>query len=264
MKKTLFVLFVFSVLCISMLTSIYCKLNDNSMLLKGIGSHFSVYQVAHDGNNPRIITDSINDDYPEYKQKCIEFSKNLTYRGSDLDETCSGEMILAYETLPLNYKFATEHNLLRFISLLFFIHGTEQYRNVLFADGTVMPRTEQKFIDDIAKDNLIRKSIGLKEKQYVQLPTGDFRNRESFLVLVRVLSLIIVLIIPIHGFIKNMLLGLAVFFVWDLIFFVLWNDTYTYVVGYIFLIVYILIGVYVKQKICLHSKNPKLKKQFEG
>ncbi len=75
-----------------------------------------------------------------------EGNNSYVYRGGDLDENCSGELVTAYDKKKNH-------------------HG--EIRNILFMDSHVKKYTEEMFQDIIARDNEIRREMGLPEKDVV-------------------------------------------------------------------------------------------------
>jgi prepilin-type processing-associated H-X9-DG protein len=113
-----------------------------------IGKAIIGYRDTHQGINPTdfsVLVREANLD-PKFLICPAAEDENVCsyiYRGQDLNKQYNPKLILAYDK-PIN-------------------HG-DSVRNILFADGHVSKTTKEKFEKAIAKDNQIRRSLGLPEK----------------------------------------------------------------------------------------------------
>lgn len=130
--------------------------------LQGIGRAIQAYQADYNGLNPPTLETLIELDIilPDILI-CLGSEEqpgesSYIYRGDDLTDNVTGDMILAYE------KPGHHGDLL----------------NVLYSDGRVMEYDESKFWYLIENDNKLRKKQGFTEKPMEITPRFDREGRE--------------------------------------------------------------------------------------
>jgi len=116
--------------------------------LKLIGQALVAYRDQNGGQNPpslEALTETV--DLSPWLLVCpgsgVPFGESsYKYRGGDLDNNASAELIVAYDKKPWH----------------------KGRRNVLFADGSVQRFKEEVFEKTIDKDNQLRSQMGLEPK----------------------------------------------------------------------------------------------------
>ncbi len=120
--------------------------------LNGIGKACYMYMSDFDGKMPPNLEILIETEdlvprmflCPGSNDK--EGENSYIYRGADLDKNSSSELVIAYDKKKNH-------------------HG--KARSVLFSDSHVKIYTEEKFQEIIARDNEIRREMGLPEKDII-------------------------------------------------------------------------------------------------
>ena len=117
--------------------------------LNGIGKAFMMYQNDFDGQNPpdlQALVETVDVDASVLVCPCTDDKEgeiSYIYRGADLDSSAPGDMILAYD------KHENHPN------------GSI---NILFAGIHVQRCSKEKLQAAVARDNELRRELGLPEK----------------------------------------------------------------------------------------------------
>ena len=243
MKFAVSILVTCLLVAIGFVVGLMVRVDSSAMLLKSLGSHLPAYRLENESNNPSVLRDLAKNGDADYYGKIINLEKTLVYRGRDLAKTSSPEMIIAYDSVAKchaqeeSFGFVADA-----ISIALFVKGTVPSRSILFADGTVMVVSEDELIDVIQKDNEARIDNGfpvIDDEKFVG-KTKKYAGEKTLMTL-RIVSVLIALILAFTnlGMMKYVFSIIAVLS-FDIISYLIWQQSYTYIEGEPFLIAYVL------------------------